>query len=72
MAAPEPLSFVCSIAESKNAISFGRDGIRVSFDLPDNQIAAAQKLTTLRGKILNVSITVENDEAKVQNDIKEW
>ncbi len=67
-----PVKFTGSISQSKNAISFGGHGIRVQLDIPENQSIEANKLTLLRGKILNVTIEVEENGEKILDSIKRW
>ena len=68
----EPLKFVGSISQSKNAISFGSQGIRLQLDIPETDLQAANILTTLREKVLNITIEVENDAEKIRDHIKGW
>ena len=66
------VQFTGSISQGKNAISFGGHGIRVQFDVPETYSLEANKLTALRGKILNIKISVEEDGEKVQHSISKW
>jgi len=67
-----PVKFTGSISQSKNAISFGGHGIRVQFDIPENQALEANKLTLFRNRILKIAIEVEEDGEKVRDTIREW
>jgi hypothetical protein len=67
-----PIKFTGSISDSKNAISFGSHGIRVQFDIPETHSLEANKLTLFRGRILNITIEVEEDGEKVRDSVKGW
>ena len=43
-----------------SGIKTGGDGMRVQFDIPESDMAQAVKLLTMRGKVLQVTVTVEN------------
>ena len=53
-------TFRASIPPIMSGIKTGGDGMRVQFDIPESDMAQAVKLLTMRGKVLQVTVTVEN------------
>ena len=54
-------TFRASIPPIMSGIKTGGDGMRVQFDIPESDMAEAVKLLTMRGKVLQVTVTVSND-----------
>lgn len=53
----EKLTFAAYLPEKQSAIAIhGRDGARVTLDIPESDIAAAARLLLLRDKPLKVTI----------------
>jgi len=65
------ITFIGSISQSKNAISFG-ESIRLQLDIPEIYRAQAAALTAMRNKILSITIIPEADGRKVENKRSEW
>jgi len=53
-------TFRASIPPIMSGIKTGGDGMRVQFDIPESDMAEAVKLLTMRGKVLQVTVTVKN------------
>jgi hypothetical protein len=43
-----------------SGIKTGGDGMRVQFDIPETDMAEAVKLLTMRGKVLRVTVEVND------------
>jgi len=53
-------TFRASIPPIMSGIKTGGDGMRVQFDIPESDMGEAVKLLTMRGKVLQVTVTVKN------------
>ena len=53
-------TFRASIPPIMSGIKTGGDGMRVQFDIPESDMVEAVKLLTMRGKVLQVTVTVKN------------
>jgi hypothetical protein len=53
-------TFRASIPPIMSGIKTGGDGMRVQFDIPETDMGEAVKLLTMRGKLLQVTVTVKN------------
>ena len=43
-----------------SGIKTGGDGMRVQFDIPESDMGEAVKLLTMRGQVLQVTVSVKN------------
>lgn len=55
----DPINFAAYLPERQSAIAIhGREGARVTFDIPETDIAAAARLLFFRDKPLKVTVEV--------------
>ncbi len=55
-------TFDASIPPIMTGIKTGGDGMRVQFDIPENQMGEGAKLLAMRGKRLRVTVEVIHNE----------
>ncbi len=55
-------TFDASIPPIMTGIKTGGDGMRVQFDIPENQMGEGAKLLAMRGKRLKVTVEVIHNE----------
>ena len=53
-------TFRASIPPIMSGIKTGGDGMRIQFDVPESDMGEAIKLLMMRGKVLLVSVEVQN------------
>lgn len=46
-----------------SGIKTGGDGMRVQFDIPESDMGEGAKLLAMRGKVLTVTVTIQNESA---------
>ena len=56
-------TFRASIPPIMSGIKTGGDGMRVQFDIPESDMAEAVKLLTMRGKVLILTVTEQDDNS---------
>jgi len=56
MAKLDIATFTASIPPIMTGIKTGGDGMRVQFDIPENEMGEAAKLLAMRGRVLKVTV----------------
>jgi hypothetical protein len=61
----EEITFLASLPPIASAILVGQDGMKVKLDIPESEMAQAVHLLTMRGKVLEVTVRLDDahDEA---------
>ena len=57
-----PVSFLASIPDIKSAILVGSDGLQLKLEVPESEMGNAVMLVGMRGKVLRVTIEVQEDD----------
>lgn len=53
----QTIRFAANFPPMQAAIKVGSDGMRITLDIPESEMAAALHLVTMRDKVLNVTIS---------------
>ena len=57
---PSPIEFICNLPHTNTAIQVhGQDGMRITLDIPTEQIPNALGAVTLQGKLIRVTMEEE-------------
>jgi len=70
MAKLDTATFTASIPPIMTGIKTGGDGMRVQFDIPENEMGEAAKLLAMRGKVLKVTVEVMPDPSSYGGRLK--
>lgn len=62
----KPITFLASIAPIQSAIKTGDDGMRLTLDIPESELANAVALISLRKCVLKVEISKANPKESTQ------
>ena len=65
-------TFLASIPPILSGIKTGGDGMRVQFDIPENQMGEAAKLLGMRGEMLRITVQVVEKDDSGGNDSDVW
>ena len=52
-------SFIAIIPDIQSAIKIGKDGARITLEIPESDLAKFLPVVTMRGRLLNVKITAD-------------
>jgi hypothetical protein len=69
MASLDVAKFRASIPPIMSGIKTGGDGLRFQLDVPESEMGEAVKLLAMRGKVLDVTISVSNGITRESNKI---
>lgn len=58
------ITFLASFPPIQSAIKVGSDGMRIQFDIPESEVPNAVDLLAIRGKVLRVTVEVEEQESR--------
>lgn len=65
------VEFKCIIPDTESAIKIhGSNGMRITLDIPESELAAALYLIELRGAVLKVNIEVDGQERNGSTDAR--
>lgn len=56
------IAFLASFPPIQSAIKVGSDGMRIQLDIPETEVPNAIDLLAMRGKVLRVTVEVENEQ----------
>ena len=56
-------SFLATIPPIMSGIKTGGDGMRVQFDIPENEIGEGAKLLAMRGQVLRITVEVVSTDS---------
>jgi hypothetical protein len=55
----EPVTFLAAFPDVQGQLKIGRDGLRLVWEVPESEIAAALRLVLWRDKVLRVTVIPE-------------